>query len=136
MIATQAEKDKNRNLYFENEYLIANLSASNLNPLVILSNYRSIQCLFISRFKKNANLNILITSVNFKTIKEKYGARGRSRTGTEVSFRGILSPLRLPISPPGHEYIRLGPESNRCSRLCRPLHNHSATQPCLSGNET
>tara|TARA_X000000950_G_C13793656_1_gene610459 strand:+ start:911 stop:1069 length:159 start_codon:yes stop_codon:yes gene_type:complete len=31
MIATQAEKDKNRNLYFENEYLIANLSASNLN---------------------------------------------------------------------------------------------------------
>ena len=31
MIATQAEKDKNLALYFENEYLIANLSASNLN---------------------------------------------------------------------------------------------------------
>ncbi len=40
--------------------------------------------------------------------------------------RGILSPLRLPISPPGR---RLGSESNRHPRLCRPLHNHSATQP-------
>src|SRR6056300_1046285 len=60
-----------------------------------------------------------------------YGARGRSRTCTEVTSRWILSPLRLPISPPGHGYIRLGPESNRCSRLCMPLHNHSATQPCL-----
>ncbi len=94
--------------------------------------------------------------------------------------RGILSPLCLPISPPGqcllvlcHQYIvavcfcdvhalectallkahapclgekslgrqefchqiyrqnnwRLGSESNRRPRLCRPLHNHSATQP-------
>src|ERR1043165_1573436 len=24
---------------------------------------------------------------------------------------------------------RRGPESNRCTRLCRPLHNHSATAP-------
>ena len=31
-----------------------------------------------------------------------YGARGRTRTGMEVKLRGILSPLRLPISPPGH----------------------------------
>ena len=29
------------------------------------------------------------------------GARGRNRTGRGVSSRGILSPLRLPISPPG-----------------------------------
>ena len=29
------------------------------------------------------------------------GARGRNRTGTGVTPRGILSPLRLPISPPG-----------------------------------
>ena len=43
--------------------------------------------------------------------------------------RGILSPLRLPISPPGHKRWRLRPESNRRPRLCRPLHNHSATQP-------
>ena len=30
------------------------------------------------------------------------GAQGRSRTGTEFNLRGILSPLRLPVSPPGH----------------------------------
>ena len=30
------------------------------------------------------------------------GARSRGRTGTEVTLRGILSPLRLPISPSGH----------------------------------
>jgi hypothetical protein len=29
------------------------------------------------------------------------GARGRSRTGTKVSLRGILNPLRLPIPPLG-----------------------------------
>ena len=57
--------------------------------------------------------------------------------------RGILSPLRLPISPPGRGagvghgagkgsgggMWRLSPESNRGTRLCRPLHDHSATQP-------
>jgi hypothetical protein len=51
--------------------------------------------------------------------------------------RGILSPLRLPISPPGQlinvfltlSIWRLGPELNRRTRLCRPLHDHSATQP-------
>ncbi len=58
--------------------------------------------------------------------------------------RGILSPLRLPVSPPGQtrrncteavredqkgRIWRLSPESNRGPRLCRPLHNHSATQP-------
>ncbi len=96
-----------------------------------------------------------------------------------ASRRGILSPLRLPISPPGRGYFarhqrsawgaakghclglflgrtpasrpsrtrgarlakgsmrpitamgvwRLSPESNRGARLCRPLHDHSATQP-------
>ena len=55
------------------------------------------------------------------------GARGRTRTGTRVKSRGILSPLCLPISPPGR--WRLRPESNRRPRLCRPLHNHFATQP-------
>jgi hypothetical protein len=63
------------------------------------------------------------------------GARGRNRTGTSVTTRGILSPLRLPIPPPGQRAMlhqgkwRLGSESNRRTRLCRPLHNHSATQP-------
>ena len=29
-------------------------------------------------------------------------AEGRTRTGTQVTLRGILSPLRLPIPPPRH----------------------------------
>ncbi len=59
------------------------------------------------------------------------------RTGVEPvrpCGRRILSPLRLPIPPPGqgkNEKWRLGSESNRRPRLCRPLHNHSATQPSL-----
>ncbi len=55
--------------------------------------------------------------------------------------RGILSPLCLPIPPPGHckafyfVFInlegkwRLRSESNRRRRICNPLHNHFATQP-------
>src|SRR5699024_905329 len=54
---------------------------------------------------------------------------------TRVTPRGILSPLRLPISPPGLEtyyYLQIwrrGPESNRRTRSCSPLHNHSTTAP-------
>ena len=36
----------------------------------------------------------------FRT-SSKAGARGRNRTGTDVTVRGILSPLRLPVPPPG-----------------------------------
>ena len=45
--------------------------------------------------------------------------------------RGILSPLRLPIPPPGLWGVswRLGSGSNRRTRFCKPLHDHSATQP-------
>ena len=32
------------------------------------------------------------------------GALGRNRTGTEFEVRRILSPVRLPVSPPGHTY--------------------------------
>ena len=32
------------------------------------------------------------------------GARGRNRTGTGGDPQRILSPLRLPIPPPGHGY--------------------------------
>ena len=37
-----------------------------------------------------------------KTRYGAFGADGRTRTGTELSPRGILSPLRLPISPHRH----------------------------------
>ena len=56
----------------------------------------------------------------------------------------LASPLRLPVPPPGQvngnnretareckriQDWRLRSESNRRTRLCRPLHDHSATQP-------
>ena len=44
--------------------------------------------------------------------------------------RGILNPLCLPISPPGHLWRRV-PESNRGTRICNPLHDHSANAPQL-----
>lgn len=56
--------------------------------------------------------------------------------------RGILNPLCLPISPPGHREVlvllqagiakrtwRRNPESNRDTRICNPLHSHSAIPP-------
>ena len=33
------------------------------------------------------------------------GAEDRNRTGTEISFRRILSPLRLPVPPPRHDTL-------------------------------
>src|SRR5687768_4212672 len=46
---------------------------------------------------------------------------------------GILSPLCLPVSPPGRRTVgkswRRESESNRRPRLCRPLHDHSAIPP-------
>ena len=70
------------------------------------------------------------------------------RAGLEPArscLRGILNPLCLPIPPPGFLYNspsmyiindwRLKPESNRRTRLCRPLHNHSAIQPDNSNGD-
>ena len=33
------------------------------------------------------------------------GSEGRTWTDTDITARGILSPLRLPISPPRHKYM-------------------------------
>ncbi len=33
------------------------------------------------------------------------GAEDRNRTGTDVSIRRILSPLRLPVPPPRHDTL-------------------------------
>ena len=35
------------------------------------------------------------------------GAQGRNRTGTDFKVRRILSPVRLPVSPPGRGYKNL-----------------------------
>ncbi len=53
--------------------------------------------------------------------------------------RGILSPLCLPISPPGQGGFliwRRGSESNRRTRSCSPLHDHSATAPKCYNNRS
>ena len=36
------------------------------------------------------------------------GAGDRSRTGTDITIRRILSPLRLPIPPPRHDEVKNG----------------------------
>ena len=40
------------------------------------------------------------------------GAEGRNRTGTDITIRRILSPVRLPVPPPRHvtvvSFIRSG----------------------------
>ena len=52
----------------------------------------------------------------------KYGARGRSRTGTVVANRGILSPLRLPIPPPGQVHRRKNKETGGWGRNRTGVH--------------
>ncbi len=47
----------------------------------------------------------------------------------QACAREILSLLCLPISPPGLGRWRRGSESNRRTRSCSPLHDHSATAP-------
>ncbi len=50
----------------------------------------------------------------------RYGAGSRGRTGTKLTFHGILSPGRLPIPPFRHDFLRLSvlrslsiPQKNR-----------------------
>jgi hypothetical protein len=53
-------------------------------------------CLFASVFLWQRSLT------QFKGFRYKKNAEGRTRTGTLLAQRGILSPLRLPIPPPRH----------------------------------
>ena len=41
------------------------------------------------------------------------GAQGRTRTGTDFKVRRILSPVRLPISPPGLIQLNGDPQATR-----------------------
>ena len=43
----------------------------------------------------------------------KNGAQGRNRTGTDFKVRRILSPVRLPISPPGLIQLNGDPQATR-----------------------
>ncbi len=67
------------------------------------------------------------------------GARDRNRTGTALrprDFKSLVSTnfttraQALPRKSRGN-YWRRDPESNRGTRLCRPLHNHSAIAPWI-----
>ena len=49
--------------------------------------------------------NLLIRSQTLYPIELRAlinGAEGRNRTGTVVTYRRILSPVRLPVPPPRH----------------------------------
>ena len=47
-------------------------------------------------------ISFLFTASLFQGNSLNFSAEGRSRTGTDINIRGILSPLRLPIPPPRH----------------------------------
>ena len=71
-------------------------SSSNTNP---------------ARTSKKAQKRAYFAGLRFKPLKRHqknthkgcfFGAADRTRTGTKFYFRGILSPLRLPVSPQRH----------------------------------
>ena len=49
-----------------------------------------------------ATLFLYFFQILFLKNFSRNGAQGRSRTGTDFKVRRILSPVRLPVSPPGH----------------------------------
>ena len=64
------------------------------------------------------------------------GAQGRSRTGTDFYIRRILSPVRLPISPPGQVMevpTGLEPMITELQSVALPtwLWNHLFTVACI-----
>ena len=72
------------------------------------------------------------SSIAFNDLDSKkdniFGAQGRTRTGTRkisTDFKSVASTN----SATRAQKLRQGSESNRRPRLCRPLHNHSATLP-------
>ena len=59
---------------------------------------------------KNRTENI---SVRYRpqhlTKSRRNGAEDRNRTGTDITIRGILSPVRLPVPPPRHIKLEATP---------------------------
>lgn len=60
----------------------------------------------------------------------------RISTEAQSLCRKNGAPAESPIRAGAGYPIRLGPESNRRSRFCRPLHNHSATESGRKGGTT
>ena len=64
----------------------------------------------IGALGRNRTHNLLIRSQALYPVEllaHINGAQGRSRTGTDFKVRRILSPVRLPISPPGHSLMEV-----------------------------
>jgi hypothetical protein len=81
-----------------------------------------------------------LVSTNFTTRAYKHSLHLRLAGQQLYSYHPWYSPFSLlqtragtksvPFKFVPNEFVwRLRPESNRRTRLCRPLHNHSATQP-------
>ena len=65
---------------------------------------------------RNRTHNLLIRSQALYPVEllaHINGAQGRSRTGTDFKVRRILSPVRLPISPPGLIQLNGDPQATR-----------------------
>ena len=80
---------------------------------------------FVCAYKCKQKIRVLY--VIDRTIEEVPGV-GVEPTRTD-KVRGILSPLCLPISPPGR--WRRVPESNWTIRICNPLYNRFTNAPTL-----
>ena len=74
---------------------------------------------------------ILITNSQWSTAKRQFRRRG-SYASQNIKVRGMY--LAANARRSGYwirakKEWRLGAESNRCIRICNPLHHHSATEP-------
>ena len=92
-------------------------SSSNTNP---------------ARTGENAQKRAYFAGLQFKPLKRHktgiplygyacFGAADRARTGTKFYFRGILSPLRLPVSPQRHMELIAGSADRPRNRGMRTL---------------
>jgi hypothetical protein len=54
-------------------------------------------------FRKKQDIERLPAIMKCLAQFDLSGARDRNRTGTSLSGPGILSPVRLPVSPPGRD---------------------------------
>ncbi len=77
-----------------------------------------------SQGEAKPNFQILFYPVELRVLLSTFVyAEDRNRTGTIVTNRGILSPVRLPVPPP--RPISIGSSRNECRRTPR----QSATKP-------
>ena len=71
-------------------------------------------------------------SIEEAPTASREGALGRTVSGARGRNEGplVIQHKRLLVeSTQSHDKKRRRPDSNRCTRLCRPLPNHSATSP-------